>query len=339
VLYLQRAMVEAEFDALWASQRRFHPDLLTDEARLFLRDTLLFQRKLLPVTPGRCQFEYPEYRARLADPLQQKFRLLQELNNLRLVHGRESRQLTLDERNRLYDFLEQREGATFAKLREVLGLKRTDAWRFNLETENRKGLKGDLLTAQFGADDCLGDDWKRLSTSDQRELAKLVATEADEDALVAKLRSPPWNMTPAAASSVSAAKLPEDFGALSVKALEKIVPELERDVVTYDIAVQRAGYQHHSQLHTGEIFNRLPYYGEILRAHTAPAERAKNDDEKRFGKISNPTVHIGLNQLRLLVNALIRRYGAPSEIIVELAREFGYGPDRRRELLRTQHRG
>jgi len=336
VLYLQRAMVESEFDALWTSQQRFHPELLTEEARLFLRDTLLFQRKLLPVNPGRCQFEYPEYRARLADPLQQKFRLLQELNNLRLVRGRESRTLTLDERDHLYGFLKVREGATFAKLREALGLKRNDPCRFNLETENRKGLKGDLLTAQFGSDACLGEAWNRLSMTEQRELAKLVATEADEDALVAKLCAAPWNLTPETASSVSAAKLPEDFGALSVKALEKIVPELERDVVTYDIAVQRAGYQHHSQLHSGEIFKSLPYYGQILRGYTAPADGAKNDDERRFGKISNPTVHIGLNQLRLLINALVKRYGAPSEIIVELAREFGYGPDRRRELLRTQ---
>jgi CRISPR-associated endonuclease Csn1 len=336
VLYMQRAMVEAEFDALWASQYRFHPNLLTEDARRYLRDTLLFQRKLLPVTPGRCQFEYPEFRARLADPLQQKFRMLQELNNLRLIHGRESRPLTLAERNRLYTFLERRDGATFAKLRETLGFKRNDPWRFNLETENRKGLKGDLLTSQFGADNCLGDAWSLMTTSQQRELAKLVATESDEDMLMTKLQAPPWNLSAETASAVSAASLPEDFGALSEKALAKIVPELEREVVTYDVAVQRAGYQHHSQLHTGEIFNQLPYYGEILSGHTAPAERAKNEDERRFGKISNPTVHIGLNQLRLFINALVRRYGAPSEVIVELAREFGYGPDRRRELLRMQ---
>ena len=30
------------------------------------------------------------------------------------------------------------------------------------------------------------------------------------------------------------------------------------------------------------------------------------------GKIANPTVHIGLNQLRQIVNALIKRYGHPS---------------------------
>ena len=336
VLYLQRAMVEAEFDALWAAQRQFHPDLLTEEARLYLRDTLLFQRKLLPVNPGRCQFEYPEFRARLSDPLQQKFRLLQELNNLRLTHGRESRPLTLDQRNLLYAFLEKREDATFAELRQTLGFRRNDPWRFNLETENRKRLKGDLLTAQFGAADCLGGNWARLSTLQQRELANLVTTEADEDVLIRKLQASPWDFSPATAAAVSAVKLPEDFGALSVKALERIVPELEREVVTYDIAVQRAGYQHHSQLHTGEIFDRLPYYGEILLGHTAPAERAQNPDEKRFGKIANPTVHIGLNQLRLLINALAKRYGAPSEVIIELTREFGYGPDRRRELLRTQ---
>src|SRR3546814_1798137 len=47
-----------------------------------------------------------------------------------------------------------------------------------------------------------------------------------------------------------------------------------------------------------------------------------DDDETRWGKITNPTVHIGLNQLRRLLNAIIRVHGRPDEIVVELAREL-----------------
>ena len=47
--------------------------------------------------------------------------------------------------------------------------------------------------------------------------------------------------------------------------------------------------------------------------------------EQRFGRIDNPTVHIGLNQLRRLVNAVIDDHGAPAEIVVELARELKQG--------------
>ena len=108
VLYLQRAMVAEEFDILWESQRRHHPELLTDSARDTLRDTLLFQRPLKPVKPGRCPFERHEYREPLASPLQQQFRILQELNNLRLIDGPNSRPLTLEERNRCLEALSTR---------------------------------------------------------------------------------------------------------------------------------------------------------------------------------------------------------------------------------------
>jgi CRISPR-associated endonuclease Csn1 len=39
--------------------------------------------------------------------------------------------------------------------------------------------------------------------------------------------------------------------------------------------------------------------------------KPERPDEKRFGKIANPTVHIGLNQVRLVVNALIKTLRAP----------------------------
>src|SRR6185437_12271991 len=52
-------------------------------------------------------------------------------------------------------------------------------------------------------------------------------------------------------------------------------------------------------------------------------------EEKRYGRIANPTVHIGLNQVRLLVNTLIKRYGHPSEVIVEVARELKQSKDQR----------
>ena len=37
----------------------------------------------------------------------------------------------------------------------------------------------------------------------------------------------------------------------------------------------------------------------------------RGNDEERYGKISNPTVHIALNQTRTVVNAIIKEYGKP----------------------------
>lgn len=56
-------------------------------ARADLRDTLLHQRPLRPVRPGRCTLLPDEERAPLALPSTQRFRILQEVNHLRLLDG------------------------------------------------------------------------------------------------------------------------------------------------------------------------------------------------------------------------------------------------------------
>ncbi|WP_372661914.1 type II CRISPR RNA-guided endonuclease Cas9 [Hydrogenophaga sp.] len=92
---------------------------------------------------------------------------------------------------------------------------------------------------------------------------------------------------------------------------------------TFDTGVERVDPQ------TGEVqhlhaFRELPYYGEFLQRHVGFADPMATPDkpEKYFGKIANPTVHIGLNQVRVVVNALIQRYGHPAEVIVEVARDL-----------------
>src|SRR3546814_17745916 len=62
---------------------------------------------------------------------------------------------------------------------------------------------------------------------------------------------------------------------------------------------------------------------DLLAQDIPPGTQLASDPpEKRFGKISNPTVHIGLRQLEKLVNAIIAVHGRPDQIVVELAREL-----------------
>lgn len=333
VLYLQRAMVADEFDQIWASQERFHGASLAAEARDYLRDTLLFQRKLRPVQPGRCQFERSEFREPLASPLQQRFRILQELNNLRLETTAETRALTREERDACFRALsDASKTLTFSQLRSIIGIKR--AARFTLEADTkRKGLKPDVVTSQFRA--VLADRWDALGYDRQRALALMVESEDDAGKLEAQLQAAPWSLSRETAEALSRISLPDGYGSLSRKALERIVPELEREVVTFDVAVERAGYGSHSII-ASERMTRLPYYGRILTGYTSPMPGSRVPDEREYGRIANPTVHIGLNQLRLLVNEMTRRFGPPQEIIVELAREMGLSGKRRRELMSEQ---
>ena len=91
----------------------------------------------------------------------------------------------------------------------------------------------------------------------------------------------------------------------------------------YSDAATREFGDHRPQA-TGEVFDeKLPYYGYILERHVAFGTGEPEDlDEKRYGKIANPTVHVALNQIRSVVNDLLKRFGAPEQIVLELARDL-----------------
>ena len=138
-LYIDRAMIEAEFDALWAKQAAINPEVFHESARAQLKDCLLHQRPLKPVRPGRCTLMHEEERAPLALPSQQRFRIYQEINNLRLLReGLTDEPLTLTERDLLAQALDAKTKVSFTQMRKLLGF----SGQFNLEDDKRTELKG-----------------------------------------------------------------------------------------------------------------------------------------------------------------------------------------------------
>lgn len=65
----------------------------------------------------------------------------------------------------------------------------------------------------------------------------------------------------------------------------------------------------------------LPYYACVLPFSTA-ASHGGSAIDRRFGRIADPSFHIGLGQLRRLMEDLIRRKGKPAKMIVHLADEL-----------------
>ncbi len=358
-LYVDRAMIAQEFDALWAAQAALQPALFTEVARADLRDTLLHQRPLRPVRPGRCTLLPDEERAPLALPSTQRFRILQEVNHLRLLDGTLSEvPLTLAQRDTVVAALEAHSKRSFDQLRKLLKL--SGSVRFNLEDAKRTELKGNATSAALARKDLLGAAWAGFAAELQDEIVWQIVNEEGEGTLIAWLQQH-TGVDEARAEAIANVALPEGYGSLSRKALARIVPELQRDVVTYDKAVQASGFAHHSDLgfdfdhdsdevervgertiaSTGEIkpvyaFKELPYYGRALQRHVAFAKDKPRNDEERYGKIANPTVHIGLNQVRVVVNALIRRYGRPAEVVVELARDLKQSREQKQEAQKKQ---
>ena len=113
-LYIDRTMIEHEFDVLWAKQADLSPATFTEAARVDLKDVLLHQRPLLPAKPGRCTFLPQEERAPIALPSVQRFRIYQEVNHLRILRDQlKEEPLTLAQRDILVASLERnRAGST-----------------------------------------------------------------------------------------------------------------------------------------------------------------------------------------------------------------------------------
>lgn len=352
-LYIDRAMIEQEFDALWAAQATFNPALFHEAARADLKDTLLHQRRLRPVKPGHCTLLPEEERAPLALPSTQRFRIYQEVNHLRLL-GEDLREvaLTLAQRDAVANALESKARLTFEQIRKLLKL--SGSVQFNLEDAKRTELKGNTTSAALARKELFGAAWGGFGEALQDEIVWQLVTEEGEGALIAWLQAH-TGVDEARAQAIADASLPEGYGSLSRKALARTVPALRAGVVTYDKAVQAAGFDHHSQLgfeydagevedwvhpDTGEIrpvFKQLPYYGKPLQRHVAfGSGKPEDPDERRYGKIANPTVHIGLNQVRTVVNALIRRYGRPTEVVIELARDLKQSREQKVEAQRKQ---
>jgi len=136
-------------------------------------------------------------------------------------------------------------------------------------------------------------------------------------------------------------RLPDGHDRLGETATRGVLDALKAQVITYDKALKIAfPHLHHSDERDGVVLDHLPYYGEVLERHTLGGTGKLEDaPDKRFGRLSNPTVHVALNQFRRVINALVKTYGPPEQIILELARDLKLSQRQKAELEKRQKDG
>lgn len=323
--YPQRHHYEKEFNRIWESQSTYHPTLLTDELRKSLSRILFFQRPLKEQEVGVCTFVTEERRLPKAHPLFQERRLYEEVNQLQITTpGVAARMLKMEERDVLILELRGKREVSFATLAKRLKL--AEGQSFNKASQTRTHMTGDEVRAVMGDKKRFGASWNHLDRARQWKIIERVINEEDPDALLAFLTLE-CGLDDECAVAVARAPIPEGHGRLGETASQRILEALrdhnaDNAPLTYSQAVLACGW-HHSDFRTGECLDTLPYYGELLTRDIPPGTQHPDDSpEVRWGKITNPTVHIGLRQVEKLVNALIAVYGKPDEIVVELARDL-----------------
>lgn len=359
-LFPLRALVEAEIDRIWTEQQRHH-DALTEGLRQRIKRAILDQRPLKPHTVGRCALRPGDRtvapygfdidlgeRAPKAHPLSQRLRILQDASRLRIVRpGRAERCLTIAERDAVAGALMRRSGSPvpFATLRRGLDL--PDDARFNDEGSGRKGFEPDRTAARLASRNAFGKSWHALLRERRIEIVERLLANPDEDDLAGWLVRE-FGLDGDIAQHIAELRLPRGHDRFGRSALRDLVRIME------------AGSEAESDPETGEDYRRpltddealrclglhpvppgpgrrasLPYYGEILTRDVVPRPAAPKDSQDRIGRVPDPTVHIGLNQLRNIVNSLIQDHGPPREVVVELARELTLDRGRKDEIGKT----
>ncbi|MDE0250323.1 MAG: hypothetical protein OXK72_04860, partial [Gammaproteobacteria bacterium] len=337
-----RSMYEAEFEAIRQRQAPEHD--LTQEDWERLRDRyVLFQWPLRPMSRGTCRYFPNEIRYWKNTPIAHDFRIYRELNSLKWFdHEYQEHDLDAEQYTAVRNLLLSRKSEVkFDALRKLKKADQSllfpDCSHFNLESENRsrRGIEPHGMVNILGNHPVLTPFWAQRSadTGDGGLLDDIFAAllgETEQEALNARLLGE-FNLEEEAIEAFRSLKLSRNTVGESRKFLEKIVPILRDQHLTVWEATREVRDDRGKPLYPGHGPNRhgykeLPYYGEILRDSMAGMDSKADpatEPELHFGRIGNPTVHVALNSLRRVVNALISRFGtSPVEIYVELSRDL-----------------
>lgn len=311
-----------EFQQIWAKQKAFHPEILTEQNHYSIaKRCMFFQRPLKSQkkTLGHCTFEPKKFRAPKSQPISQEFRMFQILNNLRIQTKErvtdEQQVLTGVEYDALLSYLKKHpsldlgKGKLKTEMKKVFGLKKDDEYSFNydkilgLDTVSKIiKVVGDEYAVQKG-DDFIHHIWHTLYFNEDPEKVKEYA-----------LRK--WDINEEQADKLKKVKLEVGYLNISTKAINNILPFL-KEGYRYDEACLKAGYHHSQQNKSTELLEFIP-----------PVSASD---------IRNPIVSVSLSQMRKVVNSIIREYGYIPEIHVELARDLKKPKQQRLDILKSNN--
>ena len=333
--WTSRAMYEAEFDLICDAQKLHHPTLSqtspalghnrdrrgqlekekhrTVETRVrwqVIRDAIFHQRPLKSQKGkvGRCEFIPEDRRVPVWLPEYQRFRVLQAVNHLRvrtavdssIAVTRESRsgftdrRLTDAERRVAIDLLTSQGAVKFTSLRTSLNLRGTT---FSLEVGGEKQLKGDTTNAKMR--EVFKERWDSMSSADRTRAINDVQSFVKDSALLTRAHRA-WGLDDEGAKAMAAVRLEAAYAPIGRTALSAMLPHLETG-----LSVQEARQA---------AFPKSASAGTVVDSLQSV--------RKSLYHLRNPTVERCLTEVRRVTNELIRAYGKPNGVYIELARDI-----------------
>ncbi len=306
-LRTDRQMYRDELDLIWEQQKQHHNDL-TDNVKEQLEEIIFKQRplKLNADRIGKCSLEPTRKRAKIARLESQRFRYLQDINNLQYFDYYTEKSVSLNDqaKQKLVQLFETTANISFAGIRKALGFDKTI--EFNLENGTKK-LKGNITACEIRKQ---LPEWDSFDETKQLDLAEDLLTINKKSALKDRLIKH-WGFSPNTAVKLCLLEFEPGHSNHSVKVINKILPFLQQGQIYSDARIS-AGYGYELT--------------KIIATDTlgAPPETA------------NPIVNKALQELRRLINAIIAEYGKPDAIRVEMARDLEMNTKRYQDFIKQQ---
>jgi len=308
-LRTDRKMYFDELNKIWEAQEAFH-DQLTIEVKKQIEQIIFYQRplRLRSDRIGKCSLEPARKRSRLGRLEYQRFRYLQDINHLTYFDPYQEKNISLtsDQREVLITYFEDKANPTFPQLRKLLGLDKS--YSFNLETENKK-LKGNITRIKIKS---VYSEWDDLTKEKQHELVEDLLTINKKSVLKSRLINY-WKLPSITAIDLCLLEFEPGHSNLSLKAMRKLLPFLEEGAI-FSSAREKAGYGYEKN--------------EIIAV----------DKLGKPPETSNPIVNKGLQEVRRVVNAIIKEYGKPDIIRVETARDLEMNTKRYKKNQQQQNK-
>jgi CRISPR-associated endonuclease Csn1 len=303
-LRTDRKMYQDELEKIWQQQSQ-HFNHLPDDfmaENKGVKQIIFYQRplKLKKDRVGKCSLEKNNYRASMARLEVQRFRYLQDINNLQYFERHTDQWLSTndDDKQKLIEYFERHPKITVTALKKELGLDRPT--KLNLEAKN---LKGNITAGEIRS--VLGDVWDSYSDDQQKALVEDLLSIKKKSALKTRMLKH-WDFNTEQAVKLCLLEFEPGHSNLSLKAIKKLLPFLEQGLVYSDARI-KAGYDYEKE----EI--------DLKEKLATPPETA------------NPIVNKGLHELKRVINAIIKHYGKPDVIRIEMARDLEMNTKRYKE--------
>lgn len=338
-LTVTRELIAQEVTALFDAQRKHSNPFATEDLQNQYTAILLSQRNFdegpggdSPYRKndlrGLCTFEREagELRAYKATYTFEYFRLLTDINHIKITSNEHAPLvLTPAQRELIIAQCMKSDGMNFAKLRKLLNL--ADHQRFNRVRYGNLTVEEAEKKQKFNHMQSYHKLRKALDKISKNLITTFAHEQLDEIATILSLYKADDKRRDALSqlgltAVVTDALLPLSFaqaGNLSLVAMRKLIPHLEQGV-TYDVACS-AVYSDHRGHQNTKRYDKLSF--GTLR------------EEGALDTITNPVVLRAISQTCKVVNAVIRTYGQPQFIRLELTREMSKNFQDRQKAVKS----